>query len=254
MIRKALAILFLALVGAALMPYQVWLSQAQRAAHLRKIALNLDLRSKVGQNGFIAALSGFRAPLAGYLWLDAHSAWQKLQWGRMAGLFDTITTLQPRSLMYWDMAAWHMAWNASVNALEDKEHQPSEALRIRNQRQYINLGKDILERGVQNNPDSYFLHMQLANLLQQKLEDHCGAGQEYLKASQMEGAPPYLARFAGYELSKCPGHEKQAYDLLKKLYDEGPEQRKGTLIVTLKELEKKLDIPQADRITSPDPK
>lgn len=253
MMRRTIAIGILGIVGAALLPLENSLDKLQRGARLRQITLNLDLRNKLGQNGYVAALSGFRAPLAAYLYLEAYSAWQKLQWGKMAGLFDTITTLQPRSLMYWDMASWHMAWNASVAALDDTKNQPSEALRIRNQKEYINLGKEILERGIQNNPESYFLYMQLANLLRQKLDDHCGAGQAYLRASQFPDTPAYLPRFAGYELAQCPQHEREAYDLLKKLYDKGPDERKPTLIVTLKELEKKLDVPPADRIPSPDP-
>ncbi|CAN5514760.1 hypothetical protein BH09VER1_BH09VER1_45290 [soil metagenome] len=253
MMRKVIAILLLGVFGAAMIPVETSLDKLQRSARLRQITLNLSLRNKIGQNGYIAALSGFRAPLAAYLYLEAYSAWQKLQWGKMAGLFDTITTLQPRSLMYWDMASWHMAWNASVWALDDVKGQPSEALRIRNQQQYIKMGKDILERGIENNPESYALQMALANLLQQKLEDHCGAGEAYLKASELPGAPPFAARFAGYELAKCPHHEREAYDLLKKLYDKGPDERKGSLITTLKELEKKLDVPPADRIPSADP-
>ena len=39
------------------------------------------------------------------------------QWGRVLLLFREATTLQPRSILFWDMAAWHMAWNASVAAM-----------------------------------------------------------------------------------------------------------------------------------------
>ncbi len=249
MIRKAVAILLLAAFGAALLPYEISLEAQQKAAHLRKTALNLALRDRIGQMGFLAALSGFRSPLAAMLWIDAHNAWQNLEWGRMDRLFDLVTTLQPRSTMYWDMSAWHMAWNASVAALQDKK-QPSEALRIRNQRQYIKLGRDYLERGIQNNPDTYILYERLAILLRDKLEDHCAAAEAFLKASEFPNCPSYLARFAGYEMSKCPGHDQEAYDLLKKLYDKGPSERLPTLVKTLQELEKKLDVPPAQRIDS----
>jgi len=252
MIRKAAAILLLGVSGAAMIPFQKSLDATQKAAGLRMTALDLDLRERVGQMGFLAALSGFRSPLAAYLWIEAHNAWERTEWGRMAGLFDTVTTLQPRSLLYWDMAAWHMAWNASVAALDDKS-QPSEALRIRNQRQYFKLGRDYLDRGLKNNPNSAFLYERLGVLLRDKLEDHCGAGEAFLKASQLPDTSPYIARFAGYELSKCAGREREAYDLLKKLYDKGPEERKPTLISTLQELEKKLDVPPQQRINSPKP-
>src|SRR5207237_9021156 len=37
---------------------------------------NLDLREKIGLLGFVAALSGFRAMLADFLFIQAHAAWE----------------------------------------------------------------------------------------------------------------------------------------------------------------------------------
>jgi hypothetical protein len=249
MIRQTIALLLLGLFGIIKMPAEKSLDAAQRQAGLRGTALTLDLREMVGQMGFLAALSGFRSPLAALLWIEAHNAWERTEWGRMAALFDAVTTLQPRSLLYWDMASWHMAWNASAAAFQDRS-QPSEALRIRNQRQYFKLGRDYLERGIKNNPESSFLYRSLGVLLRDKFEDHCGAGEAFLKASQLPGAPSYTARFAGYELARCPGRERMAYELLRKLYETEPEGRKPALIITLKELEKKLDVPESQRISS----
>jgi hypothetical protein len=251
MIRRSVAIVLIGIFGILKAPVEKSLNAAQEKARLRNSPIDLGLRERVGQMGFLAALSGFRSPLAAYLWIEANNAWERTEWGRMAGLFDTVTTLQPRSLLYWDMAAWHMAWNASNAALQDTS-QPSEALRIRNQRQYFKLGRDYLERGIKNNPESSLLYRSLAILLRDKFEDHCGAGEAFLRASQLPDAAPYLTRFAGYELAKCPGSEKAAYDLLRKVYDAGPEGRKLTLKVTLQELEKKLDVPEAQRINSGD--
>ena len=203
-----------------------------------------------GQMGFLAALSGFRSPLAAILWIEAHNAWEQTEWGRMAALFDAVTTLQPRSLLYWDMASWHMAWNASTAALQDTS-QPSEALRIRNQRQYFKLGRDYLERGIKNNPESSFLYRSLAILLRDKFEDHCGAGEAFLKASQLPGAP-CVSRCASRVMSwqNVPATKRWPTICLRKVYDTEPEGRKPTLITTLKELEKKLDVPESQRINS----
>jgi hypothetical protein len=245
-------VILLAVCGALLLPYQIALNKQQRDANLRSTAFNMSLREQVGQMGFLAALSGFRSPLAAMLWIEAYTAWEKTEWGRMAGLFNTTTTLQPRSVLYWDLSAWHMAWNASVAALNDKEKQPSEALRIRNQRQFFQLGREYLERGIKNNPESYLLYASMGTLMRDKLEDHCAAGEYFLKGSEIKGAPSFYPRMAAYELAKCPDRQQEAYDLLKKLYDMGPDQRKPTLITNLKELEKKLDVPPAKRIDSPD--
>jgi hypothetical protein len=167
----------------------------------------------------------------------------------MAGLFDTVTTLQPRSLTYWDMAAWHMAWNASIAALQN-EKQPSEALRIKAQREYFDLGRDFLERGIKNNPDRHQLYLQLAVLLRDKFEDHCAAALAFEKAASFPDAPPYAARFAGYELAKCPGRERDAYEKLRSLWFQGENQRLPSLINLLRDMENRLDIPAAERIDS----
>ena len=249
--RKIAALGLLCLFGASMLPLQSRLQQEAEAAHFHKTTLTIDLRERIGQAGFLAALSGFRSPLAALLWIEAHTAWENTEWGRMAGLFETVTALQPRSLTYWDMAAWHMAWNASVAALQNVK-QPSEALRTRAQRAYIQLGKDFLERGILNNPDRAQLHVQLGVLLRDKMEDHCAAAEAFLKASKFPDAPPYAARFAGYEMAKCPGREREAYDYLRKLYEEGEKQRLPSLINLLRQMESKLEIPASDRVLSAD--
>ncbi len=249
--RKIAALALLCLFGASVLPLQSSLQREAEAAHFHKTTLTINLRERIGQAGFLAALSGFRSPLAALLWIEAHTAWENTEWGRMAGLFETVTALQPRSLTYWDMAAWHMAWNASVAALQNVK-QPSEALRTRAQRAYIQLGKDFLERGILNNPDRPQLHVQLGVLLRDKMEDHCAAAEAFLKASKFPDAPPYAARFAGYEMAKCPGREREAYDYLRKLYEEGEKQRLPSLINLLRQMESKLEIPASDRVLSAD--
>lgn len=250
--RLVAAVGLLALGGAAMVPLQIRVAREAADAHFRKTALDIGLRERIGQAGFLAALSGFRSPLAAILWIEAHSAWENTEWGRMAGLFDTVTTLQPRSIPYWDMAAWHMAWNAGTAAMQNPK-QPSEALRLKAQREYFHLGRDFLERGIKNNPDRHQLHLQLAVLLRDKFEDHCAAAEAFARAASFPDAPPYAARFAGYELAKCPGREREAYEKLRALWLQGEKQRLPSLINYLREMENKLEIPASDRIDSPAP-
>src|SRR6266540_7478567 len=152
MIRIALVVAVLLAVGAIKLPVERDLTARHRQEHFRGVEFNLDLREKLGQLGFIAALSGFRAIVADGLFIQAHAAWENTQWGRMLLLFRQMTTLQPRVLLFWDTAAWHMAWNASVAAMNDT-NQPRQALRVKAQREYFAIGKELLERGIKNNPD-----------------------------------------------------------------------------------------------------
>lgn len=245
--RKTIAILCILAFGWLRIPMELRLQDEEEAAYFGGASLNLNLREQVGQMGFLAALGGFRSLLAAVLWIDAYTAWEQTEWGRMAGLFNTVTTLQPRSTLYWDMSAWHMAWNASAAALNNPS-QPSEALRIRAQRQYFDVGKDFLERGLRNNPDRYMLYERMGNLLRDKYEDPNAAAEMFHKASEFPDAPSYLARLAAYSWAQSPGKERLAYDSLRALYEKGETHHLPRMKHYLQELEEKLGIPTEKRV------
>src|SRR5213594_3721256 len=247
MMRALIALGILIVMGLLKLPVERDLATLHRQEHFRGVEFNLDLREKIGQLGFVAALSGFRAIVADALFIQAYTAWENTEWGRMLLLFRQITTLQPRMLLFWDTAAWHMAWNASVAAMNDRA-QPRLALRVKAQREYFALGKDFLERGIKNNPDRPQLYEALARLYKEKYKDHERASEFFAKSAALPGAPRYEKRFSAYELSYCEGREREAYERLRHLYDEGPQERLPTLIARLKFLEDKLGIPQEQRI------
>jgi tetratricopeptide (TPR) repeat protein len=247
MTRLVLALATILAFGVMKLPAERALFVQHRQLRFRAVELNLDLREQLGQLGFIAALSGFRSVVADVLFIQAHVAWERTEWGRVFLLFRQVTTLQPRVNLFWDMAAWHMAWNASVAAINDPT-QPRLALRIKAQRDYFALGKDFLERGIQNNPDRPQLYESLARLYKDKYQDHERASEFFAKAAALPGAPRYDKRFSAYELSYCEGREREAYDALRRLYDEGEKERLPTLIKRVKVLEEKLNIAQDQRI------
>lgn len=233
--------------GAARLPLERALETAQRSARLRPEPIKLGLRSQLGQLSYAAALSGFRSLVAAVLWIDAHTAWEQTAWGKMAGLFRTVTSLQPHSLTYWDLSAWHMAWNAAIAARENPK-EPSEFLRRRAEQEYHLLGKEFLEEGLANNPGSYLLHERLGILLRDKLEDHAGAAREFAAAAAMPEAPPYVKRLAAYELAQVKGREQEAYDKLRAIYDLGESERMPRVLTLLHELEETLHIPPGERL------
>lgn len=247
MTRALTILLCLLLFGAVRVPLEHELTETHRRLHFQAIDFNLDLREQLGQLGFVAALSGFRSLVADALFIEAHGAWERTEWGRLLFLFRQITTLQPRVVLFWDMAAWHMAWNASAAAMNDP-HQPREALRLKVAREYFQLGKDFLERGIKSNPDRPELYEALARLYRDKLEDHSHASEFFAKAAALPGARSYTQRFAAYELAQCSGSESEAYAQLRALYDRGEQERLPTLLRHLKRLEIHLNIPPDQRI------
>src|SRR5262249_30650377 len=246
MSRVVFAFALLLIFGVIKLPAERARALQHRQVSVSEVA-DLDLRERIGQLGFVAALSGFRAVVADFLFIQAQVAWERTEWGRVLFLFRQVTTLQPHVPLFWDMAAWHMAWNASAAAMNDSP-QPRLALRVKAQREYFALGKDFLERGIKNNPDSAQLHEALARLYHDKLNDHERASEFYEKAARLPGAHSYDRRCSAYELSYCEGREREAYERLHALYEDGEKERLPTLIKRLKFLEQKLTIPTDQRI------
>ncbi len=250
-IRRFVSVLLLLLAfGMARLPVETRLTLEHQQADFSNAKLSLGLRAKIGQLGFLAALSGFRTLVADLLWIDAQSAWERVEYGRMNLIFQTVTTLAPHNITFWQMASWHMAYNASVYVMGDK-NQPSLARRTKAQREYFLLGKDYLEQGIANNPKSYLLYEHLGSLYRFKFADHYNSYLAYDKAQGMANAPAYEKRFAAYELSQCPGHELEAWKRLRTLYDMGPQERLPTLEKDLRLMEDKLQLPAEQRVYKP---
>jgi hypothetical protein len=245
--RLLMVLGIIGLLGTIKLPIERQLAATHQQMRFRTTEVNLSLREQIGQLGFIAALSGFRSVVSDILFIQAHCAWEQTQWGRLLLLLREATTLQPRSVLFWEMAAWHMAWNASSAASNDPA-QPRQALRVKAQREYFALGKDFLERGIKNNPDRPQLYEALARLYRDKYHNHERAAEYFTEAARRPGAPSYEKRFSAYELSYCEGREREAYARLRELYLAGENERLPTLITRLKFLEDKLQIPNEQRM------
>ena len=102
-------------------------------------------------------------------------------------------------------------------------------------------------------PDRPELYEALARLYKEKYKDHERAAEYYAKAATLPEAAPWDRRFSAYELSYCEGREREAYERLRSLYDEGKKEQLPTLIKRLKFLEDKLGIPQEQRILETGP-
>jgi len=245
--RIVLVIVGLLLFGAARLHFEQALTGEYRAAHFMQSQLNRNVRIQAGQMGFIAALSGLRAAVADIMWIEAHDAWQNTNWGKMKARLDAATELQPRSLLFWDGAGWHMAWNASVSALQNR-NQPREALRQKAAKQYIALGEDYLQRGLAYNSDHAQLWESLGRLYEQKMNDPCKAAWAYFEAAARPDAHQYVYRAAIYQLEHCPGHEAESLKLALEVYHLGPRERAPHLLKLIDELQIKLNVPPEQRI------
>jgi hypothetical protein len=245
-------LLVLTLLGFGLLktPLEQALVAAQRAHGFQLAELSLSTREQLGQAGFVAALSGFRAVRADMLWIRAGTAFEQTAWSRMELLLRSATQLQPKATQFWEMAQYHMAYDAATSARYNEKALPSSALRRKAEMQFIRIGEGFLKDGLAFNPQSARLWERLGDLYSRRLENHLLASEAYTKASLAPKSPSYLRRFAAYELAKIPGQEAAAYQRLKELYLEGSAQRLPTLVRLVSELEEKLAVPQDQRAYS----
>jgi tetratricopeptide (TPR) repeat protein len=249
--KYLLAIGLLLATGAARLPWEKQLSGQLASAGLLLPPPGDTLREQMGQSATLAALGGLRSLVSIYVTLHAHEAWQMNDWETVERDYRMVTTLEPGDIDNWIRGAWHL-WANAAASIEMNESIPV-ALREKMEQEYIDKGIEFLRQGIRNNPETAKPWVELGFVLRSKKEDYCGAAKAYEEALKRQGAPEFAIRFVGYNLAQCPGHEREAYDYLRKLYDEGPKHRLPAVIVFLKELEEKLGIPQRQRITDPLP-
>lgn len=185
------------------MPWENRMARGQRLASVGFSGPTaVALREKLGQGLALAALGGFRGLAANALMLQAHGAWEEQQWVRVRSALEMAVLLQPRVALFWDLASWHLAWNAAV-AAEQFSGESREIKRRMEARQWVEAGRELLERGTRAIPEKALLFQRLGDLYWQRLADYQAAAACYRQALTKKDAPPYLERFVGYALEKA---------------------------------------------------
>jgi tetratricopeptide (TPR) repeat protein len=251
--RAVLIALLLGLWAPFKIAWERHIERAQDELRYHSVSMTTQLRDQLGQGLSIGVLSGMGSVVADLLWLNVTSAWEDQQWFRIGGYINLCTALQPRSVTFWDIGGWQLAWNASVSAMEDPS-QPNALRRIKASRFWIERGLEIYKRGIENNPESYKLWADTGLLYQQRLRDYPKAAYYYQKASEIPGAPVYYERFPAFMYADA-GDDQAAYVAWKALWDRlTPKQRaepqhEGDRIEKeIRGLERKLSIPEQKRV------
>ncbi|MCC7518386.1 MAG: hypothetical protein IT578_04285 [Verrucomicrobiae bacterium] len=249
--RVLVIVALLALAVAAKGPWEDALRRSRGAHRLGAgEAISVKLRARLGQNLAVALLSGFRGIVADFVWLGAHSAWEDQKWYKMREGIELAVVLQPHSISFWDIGAWHFAWNASYGESVNPKY-PSDAYRLKVQRDWILAGKTFLEQGILNNPDNWDLKFKLGWIYYQKLKDPLGSVPWFKKASAYPEAPLYVGRMVGHMYVKGE-RTREALEWWKKLWAEDharhPEQLWHKIAQWGHEAEEKLAIPTSQRV------
>jgi len=253
--RRVWSILAAVLVMASWATLKLPLERALGAEQVRLryggAHVSQDMRDLVSQGAAMALLSGFRGAVADYLWIVAHTHWEHREWFRMHRLMELVCLLQPRSIMFWDMSSWHMAWNIAHDVRNDPD-EPRVAKRLWAERKWIEAGRQLLQRGIENNPDRYELWARMGWLLDQRLGDHAAAAENWGRAASFPEAPAYAHRQVGYQLENA-GKIEEAYRYWSKLWASHPDKSAPTMLWDriadrIQQLEERLGIPADQRI------
>lgn len=216
LVPRILAAFLLVAWGALKVPWENRMTREQRLATMGFSGPStIALREKLGQGMALAALGGFRGLAANALMLQAHGAWEEQQWVRVRSALEMATLLQPRVALFWDLASWHLAWNAAV-AAERYSGETSETRRRIEARKWVEAGRSLLERGTKAVPEKAMLFQRLGDLYWQRLADYQAAAVCYREALAKGDAPPYLERFVGYALDKA-GDKPAALEYFREL-------------------------------------
>ena len=255
--RKKLAIALIAMLlfGAARVAWEdKQIRPALKAADLLEEPPGKTLKDGLAQSSLFALLGGMRPQIAFYFTLNAFEAWRDKDWEEVEKDYRLVWAMQPRDVDGRETGAWHLHTNAASDYFNNDE-LPLE-IRLRRSQEYVDKGVAYLREAAAELPDEPKIWEALGTTLKDKKQDYCGAAEAYRSALETGRAMGYMERFYYYNLAKCPGKEREAYNGLMRLYlqDKADGDRPvPTHLTTIKTLEKKLNLPFFQWIPDRDP-
>lgn len=236
--------------GALRLPFEAALTRDLRSQNLLLPPLDVTTQAKLGQTSAAVALGGLRTVVAVFQNIRANTAFQQQDWTRVAATFQTVTTLAPRTIYYWQTGGWHMATNAASYYRDDPSLPAPRRSQLR--RDFILQGTQFLVRGAANNPESWEIPYQIALLFDDpnKLPDLDAALRWMDLAVSHDAVPPALRRQQLYMLARHPQRRAEALALARELYA-APNSlhRVPGVLCHLFALEHHPDVPPAERHT-----
>ena len=214
---KTIVIFIIALLGFGMirLPLQNHILEQEKAAGLLDNPVELSSSDYLEQQLAMVSLGGLRSLVAAVLSMEAFDCFLISDWANLERRYNQVTALAPHSDFYWDNGSWHLGNNASSSYLENKRLSPME--RREGFRKYIQKGRRFLEKGINANPDSWYLQSLLGNM--------------------------YSDTYRQPDFEKAAEAYRKARELFK-----DPRNRTPSLVSNIFVLENRLNIPEKERI------
>jgi hypothetical protein len=263
---RALLAIFASLLAAGVVaaPLQ---NLAWSEVRARQPELNLrDMGDSLGQGMLLGMLGGFRTILADFAWLQGYLFWEQHDRPATEAMIQLTTTLDSRSVFFWDHGSDIIAYDIPAWALREVEqdYYSNDPARRARAAQYFQQAKEIqaqrgialLDRGLQFHPGEYDLLRDKAMIYQNRLCDLPDAAESWRLAAAAPDSPFFAARMYFRMLllmakdasdAQRVAYERIGYDYLRQFYPSLPanasDAQKGVISDWMHALEDRLNLP-----------
>lgn len=243
--RIVVVLLVLVFVGALLRPIE---SPAWQVVKSGQSELNLEgIEGSLGQGLVVGVLGGFRAIMADFMWIRVNTIWERRDRTKLDALIRLSTTLDPRQSFFWFNGARMIAYDVPNWRIREEGgySEVPEARQDEINREQAEQAFIFLEKAREFHPDEPKLVVEVAQIYLNRLKDIPNAAEWFLKTSKMPNAPYFAARIYA-ELLRRQGLDREAYDYLRELYSELPNDpyaQKNIILERIRTLEEELEIP-----------
>ena len=245
-VRSVCTVLFVLIVlGAAIRPIE---APAWQVVKARQPEMNLQaIEGALGQGIIIGVLGGFRAVMADFLWIRTNTIWERRDRVKLDAMVRLVTTLDPRPEFFWingarmiayDVPNWRIQEEGGYTDVPESRQQALD-------REQAEQAFAMLARAREFHPEKAKLYLEVGQIYLNRLKDAPNAAKWFLLASQQSDAPYFAARIYG-ELLRREGKNAEAYDFLKQLHTDLPDDpyaQKPIIYDRIRELEDELNIP-----------
>ena len=242
--RMLVTLVLLVVLGAILRPIE---APSWRVVKASQPELNLEaIEGSLGQGLVIGVLGGFRTIMADFAWIRMDTVWQRRDRAELDAMIRLVTTLDPRPDFFWINSARMVAYDVPNWRIEDEGgySDVSAARQLAINQEQAGQAFALLARAREFHSDSSKLTLETGQIHLNRLKDIPKAAEWFLKASKMPDAPYFAARIYA-ELLRNQGKDREAYDYLKQLYIDLPDDpyaQKDIVLERIRNLEDALKV------------